>query len=203
MNQPECPICMNPITRPFYAHTHNINHRKAGEKHPFHKRCLMRYIKNMTHANCPVCRVKLTPNNMKNIRLPNKNSNNNNRSNQVNVPNSNNNSNSNSNSNSNYPNNPQRVQYNSNSNSQEGRNQRRNDPPNFNISSLRWNQYLQEARYISNEQYPLNERLDHAYDHATMGHFTQTNFDIPTPENINFIREHYGRFRYRNNSSRN
>jgi len=200
MNQPECPICMNPITRPFYAHTHNINHRKAGEKHPFHKRCLMRYIKNMTHANCPVCRVKLTPHNMKNIRLPNKNSNNNNRSNQVNFPNSNNNSNSNSNSNSNYPNVvPQRVQYNSNSNntSNNGWNQHVRD---YNVNLLRWNQHLHYSRHLSNEQYPLNERLNHAYEYATSNPrlYQLDNLDNLTAENTNYIRGQYGTLQYRN-----
>ena len=77
MNKPECPICMNPISKPFFAH------KNDGLKHPFHKACLMRHIKNKRQADCPVCRKPLSESNMIAINRPNENYNNSNKTNGV------------------------------------------------------------------------------------------------------------------------
>ena len=77
MNKPECPICMNPISKPFYAHGDN------GLKHPFHKACLMKHIKDKKTASCPVCRKNLSEQNMISINRPNNNHNNSNKINGV------------------------------------------------------------------------------------------------------------------------
>jgi hypothetical protein len=79
-NKPECPICMNPITRPYYAHKNN-----GGKMHPFHKRCLMKYIEGQQESTCPVCRKNLTNQNMNNINANNNISNNSNLGNGVNI----------------------------------------------------------------------------------------------------------------------
>ena len=62
--KPNCPICLNDITNPFYAHANN-----NGRRHPFHKQCLKRYIKSGRNL-CPVCRVNLSRNNIQNILTP-------------------------------------------------------------------------------------------------------------------------------------
>jgi hypothetical protein len=74
-----CTICLGEITRPFFAHKHN----RDGEQHPFHKRCLMKYIAGKREATCPVCRATLTSYDMNDIKRHNKASNNNNASNNV------------------------------------------------------------------------------------------------------------------------
>lgn len=74
MNQ-ECPICLNPISKPFYAHKNN-----SGKLHPFHKRCLMKYIKDKQNPKCPVCRVSISK---PNINRSNSDHNNADRSNGV------------------------------------------------------------------------------------------------------------------------
>lgn len=71
--KPTCTVCLEEITRPFFAHKN-----KDGKQHPFHKRCLMRHIYGKDEAECPVCRATLTPFNMNNINRPNKPSNRNN-----------------------------------------------------------------------------------------------------------------------------
>jgi hypothetical protein len=80
MMKPTCTICLSEISRPFFAHKNN-----DGKQHPFHKRCLMRYIDGKREAECPVCRAMLTQNNMSNINRANKPSNNANTINGVNV----------------------------------------------------------------------------------------------------------------------
>ena len=85
--KPECPICLNPITRPFYAHKN-----KGGDKHPFHKRCLMKLLRISESSNkmeCPVCRTGLTQQNMSKINTPNTESNRANRANGVILENTN------------------------------------------------------------------------------------------------------------------
>jgi len=62
--KPNCPICLNDITNPFYAHANN-----NGRRHPFHKQCLKRHIKSGRNS-CPVCRVNLSRNNIQNILTP-------------------------------------------------------------------------------------------------------------------------------------
>ena len=84
--KPNCPICLNDITNPFYAHANN-----NGRRHPFHKQCLKRYIKSGQNS-CPVCRANLSRNNIQNILTPIVGSNVNNY-NQGSISNANNNGN--------------------------------------------------------------------------------------------------------------
>ena len=84
INKPECPICMNPISSPFYAHQNN-----GGKLHPFHKSCLKKHISGKRHANCPACRKSLSVKNMTMINTPNNKINMNNQQNGVEMNNNN------------------------------------------------------------------------------------------------------------------
>lgn len=89
-NTNECVICLHRITTSFLAHEDT-----NGALHPFHKNCLMKYIKGKRTAKCPICKVNLTSNNMNRINRPNTKVNGSNRNNGVNINITNNTNNSN------------------------------------------------------------------------------------------------------------
>ena len=51
----DCGVCLDPLDKDVVTHDGT-----AGSKHPLHKKCVSKWLKNST--TCPVCRVEIDPN---------------------------------------------------------------------------------------------------------------------------------------------